>query len=82
VAITTGFERLRPEGYTAPDPATVEFRERLVNWITDVRRGLDYLETRNDIDASRIAFFGPSAGARIGIILAAVENRYFAGLRP
>jgi hypothetical protein len=38
---------------------------------------LDYLGTRkDDIDASRIAFFGPSAGARTGLILAAVEDRY------
>ena len=76
VVIKGYIERLRPEGYSTPEPTTVEYREKIVNWITDVRRGLDYLETRSDIDASRIAFFGPSAGARIGLILAAVENRY------
>jgi serine/threonine protein kinase/formylglycine-generating enzyme required for sulfatase activity len=76
VVINGYMERLRPEGYVPPDPTTVEFRERSVNWITDVRRGLDYLETRNEIDPSRIAFFGPSAGSRIGLILAAVETRY------
>jgi serine/threonine protein kinase/formylglycine-generating enzyme required for sulfatase activity len=76
VVIKGYIERLRPEGYVRPDPATVEFRERSVNWITDVRRGLDYLETRNEIDPTRIAFFGPSAGARIGVILASVETRY------
>jgi len=76
VVIKGYIERLRPEGYAQPDPTTVEYREKIVNRITDVRRGLDYLETRSDIDASRIAFFGPSAGAQIGLILAAVENRY------
>jgi len=76
VVIKDYSERLRPEGYTEPEPTTVEYREKIVNWITDLRRGLDYLETRNDVDASRIAFFGPSSGARIGLILAAVENRY------
>jgi dienelactone hydrolase len=50
----------------------------IVNRITDVRRGLDYLSTRDDVDVHRIAFFGPSAGARIGLILAAVEDRYAA----
>lgn len=69
-------ERLRPEGYTEPDPTQVEYRDKIVNWITDLRCGLDYLSTRNDIDAKRIAFYGPSSGARIGLILAAVENRY------
>ena len=69
-------ERLRPDSYINPEPTTVEYRDKIVNWITDLRRGLDYLETRNDVDVGRIAFFGPSAGARIGLILAAVENRY------
>jgi serine/threonine protein kinase/formylglycine-generating enzyme required for sulfatase activity len=76
VVINGYIERLRPQGYVPPDLTTVEFRERSVNWITDVRRGLDYLETRNEIDPKRIAFFGPSAGSRIGLILAAVESRY------
>jgi serine/threonine protein kinase/formylglycine-generating enzyme required for sulfatase activity len=76
VVINGYSERLRPPGYVPPDPNTVEYRERSVNWITDVRRGLDYLETRNEIDPTRIAFMGPSAGARIGLILAAVESRY------
>lgn len=76
VVIKGYIERLNPEGYAEPEPATAEYREKIVNWITDERRGLDYLETRDDIDASRIAFFGPSAGSQIGLILAAVENRY------
>ena len=52
----------------------------IVNRITDVRRGLDYLSTRDDLDVHRIALYGPSAGARIGLILAAVEDRYAAVL--
>lgn len=76
VVIKGYIERLRPEGYTEPDPKTVEYREKIINWITDLRRGLDYLETRSDVDSSRIALFGPSSGARIGLIVAAVENRY------
>ena len=76
VVIKGYIERLRPEGYTEPDSTTVEYRDKIVNWITDIRRGLDYLETRNDVDSSRIAFFGPSAGSRTGLVLAAVENRY------
>jgi serine/threonine protein kinase/formylglycine-generating enzyme required for sulfatase activity len=69
-------ERLRPAGFEPPDTSTVEYRELIVNRITDVRRGLDYLITRDDVDARRIVFFGPSSGAIIGLILAAVEDRY------
>jgi hypothetical protein len=76
VVINDYIERLRPQGYVPPDLNSLEFRERSVNWVTDVRRGLDYLETRNEIDPTKIALFAPSAGARIGLILGAVETRY------
>jgi formylglycine-generating enzyme required for sulfatase activity/predicted Ser/Thr protein kinase/predicted esterase len=69
-------ERLPPPGFVFPDSTSVEYLERIVNRVTDLRRGLDYLETRKDIDVSQLAFFGPSAGAQIGLVLAAVEPRY------
>jgi eukaryotic-like serine/threonine-protein kinase len=69
-------ERLRPDGYVSPDPGSVEYLEKIVNRITDLRRGLDYLETRSDLDATRVGFLGVSAGAQIGLVLAAVETRY------
>ncbi|HET8670583.1 MAG TPA: hypothetical protein VFM05_08165, partial [Candidatus Saccharimonadales bacterium] len=65
-----------PAGFVGPDPSTAEYRDKIVNWITDLRRGLDYLETRNDIDSKKIAFFGPSSGASVGLIIAAVDRRY------
>ena len=64
-----------PANYTEPPPTKIEYRDQIVNWITDLSRGLDYLETRNDLDTSRIAYFGSSAkGFRL--ILPAVETRY------
>ena len=69
-------ERLRPAGWVPPDPATVEFTEMIVSRVTELRRGLDYLETRTDIDSTRIAALAPSAGAALGLILGAVEPRY------
>ena len=69
-------ERLRPADDVRPSPETIEYFDRIKNRITDLRRGLDYLESRQDVDASRIAFFGPSAGAQLGLILAAIEPRY------
>jgi dipeptidyl aminopeptidase/acylaminoacyl peptidase len=77
IVILKGYiERLRPAGFVEPNPTTAEYRDKMVNWITDLRRGLDYLETRNDIDAKKIAFCGPSAGASVGLILAAIDRRY------
>jgi serine/threonine protein kinase/formylglycine-generating enzyme required for sulfatase activity len=77
IVVLKGYiERLRPGGFVEPDQTTAEYRDKMVNWITDLRRGLDYLETRNDIDAKKIAFCGPSSGASVGLILAAVDRRY------
>jgi serine/threonine protein kinase/formylglycine-generating enzyme required for sulfatase activity len=77
IVVLKGYiERLRPAGFVEPDPTTAEYRDKMVNWMTDLRRGLDYLETRNDIDSRKIAICGPSAGASVGLILAAVDRRY------
>ena len=43
--------------------------------IKDFSRSIDYLETREDIDTSKIAYLGVSWGARLGLIIPAVEDR-------
>jgi pimeloyl-ACP methyl ester carboxylesterase len=58
------------------DFTSVEFHDRLLNRITDLRCGLEYLASRDDVDRSRWAMFAPSAGATFGLIFASVENRY------
>ncbi|HET9372951.1 MAG TPA: SUMF1/EgtB/PvdO family nonheme iron enzyme [Vicinamibacterales bacterium] len=58
------------------DLRTVEYLDFIVGRVTDLRRALDYMQTRADLDMTRLAFFGPSAGAQLGLILAAVEPRY------
>jgi formylglycine-generating enzyme required for sulfatase activity len=69
-------ERLRPAGFVRPPIATVEFADLVVDRVTDLRRGLDYLATRTDVDMARIAGVAPSAGSVLGLILGALENRY------
>ena len=69
-------ERLRPRDFVAPSPESVEFAEAIVQQITDLRRGLDYLETRKDIDMGRLAAMAPSAGSSLVLILGALETRY------
>ena len=44
-------------------------------WVQDLRRTIDYLETRDDIDMDRLAYFGVSWGGRLGAIIPAVEDR-------
>ncbi|HEX2488998.1 MAG TPA: hypothetical protein VHR27_06330 [Blastocatellia bacterium] len=72
-------ERAMPAGFTMPSSAQVEFRDLVVNWFTDCCRGLDYLETRGDIDMSRIAYQAGSAGGA-WLFLPAIEPRYRAAV--
>jgi formylglycine-generating enzyme required for sulfatase activity/dienelactone hydrolase len=69
-------ERPFPNNYIPPENSTVEFRKQMVNWMTDLRLGIDYLETRDDIDKLKIGFLGISNGANVGLVLTAMENRY------
>ena len=46
----------------------------------DVRRTIDYLETRADIDRSRIAFYGLSLGAQLAPVYLAIEPRLRTGV--
>jgi eukaryotic-like serine/threonine-protein kinase len=51
------------------------FRDHVIEWSKDLGRSLDYLETRQDIDSSKVAYFGASMGGVEGPIMAAVESR-------
>ena len=54
---------------------TVLYREHVFAWYKDLARTLDYIQTRPDLDGSRIAYFGFSWGARLGPLFLAVEPR-------
>ena len=44
-------------------------------WGKDLRRSIDYLVTRADIDTARLAYFGISWGGEMGGIMPAIEPR-------
>ena len=46
--------------------------------VEDVRRGIDFLGKRRDVDAKRIAFVGHSFGAHAGAVLAGSDKRLVA----
>ncbi len=50
-------------------------RDLWIAWSRDLGRAIDYVETRPDIDSTRLAFYGVSAGAAAGVILSALEHR-------
>ncbi len=51
-------------------------RDRVIQQVKDLRRSLDYLETRPDVDHDRLGFYGISDGARLGLILLAQDDRF------
>ena len=51
------------------------FRDHVIEWSKDLGRSLDYLETRKDIDATKVAYFGSSMGGIEAPIMAAVDSR-------
>jgi pimeloyl-ACP methyl ester carboxylesterase len=46
----------------------------------DLRRTVDYLQTRPDIDGAKIAFYGISLGAQLGPLYLAIEPRLRTGV--
>ncbi len=59
---------------------TATYRDHVAMWVKDVHRTLDYLETRRDVDMSRIAYFGNSFGGRMAPIMLATESRFKAAV--
>jgi formylglycine-generating enzyme required for sulfatase activity/predicted esterase len=69
-------------GRRAPYP---DFESRakvqlVIRWGQDLMRTLDYLETREDIDADKIAYYGFSLGGTYAPVFTALEQRFAASV--
>jgi eukaryotic-like serine/threonine-protein kinase len=51
------------------------YRAHVIAWSNDLGRSIDYLQSRPDIDAAKIAFASSSWGGRLGPLLLALEPR-------
>ncbi|MGD8278932.1 MAG: SUMF1/EgtB/PvdO family nonheme iron enzyme [Gemmatimonadota bacterium] len=56
------------------------YRDHVIAWARDLGRSIDYLETRADIDADRLAYFGISWGGAMGPVMTAIERRFRASV--
>ena len=75
VVVLQGYvERKWPPSHKPMEFSSVKYREQVINWVTDLRRGLDYLQTRDDIDSSKIAFYEISLEGLA--LVPAIEPRY------
>jgi eukaryotic-like serine/threonine-protein kinase len=66
----------RGDGLEYDDPdETARYRDHVIYWEKDLGRTIDYLETRNDLNLDKLAYYGLSTGAYLGNIFPAVESR-------
>jgi eukaryotic-like serine/threonine-protein kinase len=57
-----------------PDTSSL-YRDHAIAWSKDLGRTIDYIQTRQDLDPSRIGFLGISMGASRGPLVVALEPR-------
>ncbi len=69
------FERYANVGEFPREDQMNAYREMVVHWSNDLGKTIDYLETRSDIDAGKVGFYGLSAGATAALPIVAVEPR-------
>jgi dienelactone hydrolase len=69
-----------PGSFHDPSKETHEFADYQVKLVKDVRRSLDYLESRNDIDSESIAFYGFSWGGVVANLVLAADHRFKAAI--
>ncbi|MBN1362485.1 MAG: protein kinase [Sedimentisphaerales bacterium] len=69
--------RLEQESYP---PDGVLSRNLYVQRSQDLRRTVDYLETRGDIDTDKLAYVGLNWGAQMGPLMIATEERFKTGI--
>ncbi len=54
---------------------TRQYTDYFIKVVKDLRRSIDYLETRSDIDSKKLAYLGFSWGGIFGAIIPAIEER-------
>jgi formylglycine-generating enzyme required for sulfatase activity/dienelactone hydrolase len=65
----------RRDGFVPGTGLPASGRDHVIAWAKDLSRSLDYLESREDIDGTKVAYFGDSLGGFQGALLSAVEKR-------
>ena len=66
----------RPGHVTTKEPLNEQQAVDLVQAVVDMRRGVDLLLARRDVDPKRIAFVGHSYNAEVGAFLSGIDRRF------
>ena len=76
VSLLTDHPMSRPGYVPIKDPLDERNATEFLQQVIDMRRGLDLLTARRDIDAKRIAFVGHSCNAAVGALLSGLDHRF------
>jgi dienelactone hydrolase len=76
VSLLTDGPIARPGHVENKEPLNEQEITHLVQQVTDMRRGVDLLLARKDVDPKRLAYVGHSYNAVVGAILSGVERRF------
>jgi eukaryotic-like serine/threonine-protein kinase len=63
-----------------PPRQSIGYRDRRIKQVQDVMRTLDYLESRDDINADRLAYYGLSWGGPVAPLPLALDPRFTAAV--
>ena len=74
------YERADPKVTSSWPVPTRAYTTWVQQVVIDARRTLDYLETRADLDGTKVAYFGTSWGARLAPIPIALDSRIVTGV--
>jgi pimeloyl-ACP methyl ester carboxylesterase len=55
--------------------SSIFYRDHVIMWARDLRRAVDYAETRPELSTERLAYYGLSWGGAMGGLMPAVEPR-------
>lgn len=64
----------------SPDLPAQQYRDAMVTAVVSIRRSIDFLVARQDVDPKRLAFVGHSFGAMLGAVATGVDKRFAAAV--
>jgi dienelactone hydrolase len=70
-----GTHQRRDSLKTDTQDSTIFYRDHVLMWAKDLRRGIDYLEVRPEVSTARLGYYGVSWGGSLGGLMPAVEPR-------
>ena len=76
VSLLTDHPMSRPGYVQIKDPLDERNATEFLQQVVDMRRGVDLLVARRDVDPKRIAFVGHSCNAAVGALLSGLDRRF------